>query len=146
MVTEMKTFLPKVDSIEQNWWVIDATDQALGRMAVKIADVLRGKNKPTYTPHLDCGDFVIVVNADKVGLSGNKETDKVYDTYSGYMGGRKTFTAAEIRAKDSTRLVEHAVWGMLPKGRLGRAVYRKLKVYSGAEHPHAAQKPEVLEV
>jgi large subunit ribosomal protein L13 len=138
----MKTFLPKQGEIEQKWWVVDATDLVLGRLAVKIADTLRGKNKPIYTPHLDCGDFVIVVNADKVKLTGNKEIQKVYQDYSGYMGGLKEYTADVVRARHPERLIRQAVWGMMPKGRLGRAQFRKLKIYAGPEHPHEAQKAE----
>lgn len=142
----MKTYLPKVDKSEQKWWVVDATDLVLGRMAVTIADVLRGKNKPIYTPHLDCGDSVVVINAEKVKLTGRKEQQKIYQDYSGYMGGLKEQTAAEVRARKPERLVRDAVWGMLPKGRLGRTLYRKLHVYAGAEHPHAAQQPEKLDL
>jgi large subunit ribosomal protein L13 len=138
----MKTFLPKQGEIEQKWWVVDATDLVLGRLAVKIADTLRGKNKPTYTPHLDCGDFVIVVNAEKVNLTGNKELQKVYQDYSGYMGGLKEYTADVVRARHPERLIRQAVWGMMPKGRLGRAQFRKLKIYAGPEHPHEAQQAE----
>ncbi len=140
----MKTFLPKVDSIDRKWWVIDAEGQILGRMAVKIADVLRGKNLPTFTPHLDTGGFVVVINAEKVKLTGQKESGKIYQTYSGHPGGLREQTAAQVRARKPARLVEEAVWGMLPKGRLGRAQYRKLKVYAGAEHPHTAQQPATL--
>ncbi len=142
----MKTFLPKVDEIERQWYVIDATDQVLGRMAVTIANMLRGKHKPTYTPHLDCGDFIVVVNADKVKLTGRKETRKVYQYYSRHMGGQTERTAADLRRKHPEWLIKQAVWGMLPKGRLGRAQYRKLRVYAGAEHPHVAQKVEALEL
>jgi large subunit ribosomal protein L13 len=138
----MKTFLPKQGEIEQKWWVVDATDLVLGRLAVKIADTLRGKNKPIYTPHLDCGDFVIVVNAEKVNLTGNKELQKVYQDYSGYMGGLKEYTADVVRARHPERLIRQAVWGMMPKGRLGRAQFRKLKIYAGPEHPHEAQQAE----
>jgi large subunit ribosomal protein L13 len=140
----MKTFLPKVDQIEQKWLLIDAEGQVLGRMAAKIADALRGKNKPTFTPHLDCGDNVIVINSKKVVLTGRKDTDKIYQDYSGHMGGQKRYTAAEIREKNPNRLVEEAVWGMMPKGRLGRNQFRKLKVYADDKHMHAAQQPEVL--
>ena len=140
----MNTYIPKLDEIDHKWWVIDAGDQILGRMAVKIADVLRGKNKPTYTSHLDCGDFVVVVNATKVKLTGRKESQKIYQKYSGHMGGRKESTAAEIRKRDPERMVRAAVWGMMPKGRLGRAQFRKLKVYAGSDHPHEAQKVEPL--
>jgi len=138
----MKTFLPKVGEIEQKWWVVDATDLILGRVAVKIADTLRGKNKPIYTPHLDCGDFVIVINAEKVAMTGNKNTKKIYQDYSGHMGGLKQRTADVIRARQPERLIRQAVWGMMPKGRLGRAQFRKLKIYAGSEHPHEAQQAE----
>ena len=140
----MKTYLPKIDEQDRKWWVVDAADQTLGRLAVRIADVLRGKNKPVYTPHLDCGDNVIVVNAEKVRLTGRKEEQKIYQDYSGYMGGRKEQTAATVRAKKPERLVQDAVWGMMPKGRLGREMFRKLKVYAGDEHPHEAQQPQPL--
>ena len=142
----MKTFLPKVDEIERKWYVVDATDQVLGRMAVQIANVLRGRNKACYTPHLDCGDFVIVINAEKVAMTGRKNTDKVYQDYSGYIDGLKRQTADVVRQKNPTRLVRDAVWGMMPKGRLGRSQYKKLKVYAGPEHPHAAQMAEPMEI
>ncbi len=142
----MKTYLPKVDEIERGWWLADADGQVLGRMAVKIANILRGKHKPTYTPHLDTGDFVVVVNADKVLVTGNKEEKKIYQTYSGYMSGRKLQPLSEVRKRHPERLIKQAVWGMLPKGRLGRAQFRKLKVYAGPEHPHEAQKAENLEL
>jgi len=142
----MKTYLPKEDAIPRQWWVVDAEGQVLGRMAVKIANILRGKNKPTYTPHLDVGDFVIVVNAEKVKLTGKKNTDKVYKSYSGYMGGLKEVTADRVRARKPTRLVAEAVWGMLPKGRLARKQFRKLKLFAGTAHPHAAQNPQPLKL
>ena len=137
----MKTFLPKQGEIDQKWWVVDATDLVLGRLAVKIADTIRGKNKPIYTPHLDCGDFVVVINAEKVMATGRKETQKIYQNYTGYMGGLKERPLAVIRARDPERLIRQAVWGMMPKGRLGRAQFRKLKIYAGPEHPHEAQQP-----
>jgi len=140
----MKTFLPKQGEIEQKWWVVDATDLVLGRLAVKIADTIRGKNKPIFTPHLDCGDFVVVINADKVKLTGRKETQKIYQDYTGYMGGLKERPLAAIRARHPERLIRQAVWGMMPKGRLGRAQFRKLKIYAGPEHPHEAQQPGVF--
>lgn len=141
----MKTYLPKVDSIERNWYVVDAADKVLGRLAVHIANVLRGRNKPTYTPHLDTGDFIVVVNAEKVKLTGRKETRKVYDRYTGYMGGRKQMVAQEVRQRHPTFLIEHAVWGMMPHNRLGRSQFKKLKIYAGPEHPHEAQCPSPLE-
>lgn len=142
----MKTYLPKVNEIESKWWMADADGQVLGRLAVRIADILRGRHKPTYTPHLDCGDFVVVVNAEKVYLSGSKEKQKTYENFSGYMSGRRVWTADQVRQRDPERLVRDAVWGMMPKGRLGRAQFRKLKVYVGPDHPHEAQKVETLEL
>ena len=142
----MKTFLPKPDEIERKWWVVDADGQVVGRLATRVADVLRGKHKPTYTPHLDCGDYVVVVNAAKVLLTGNKESQKIYEDYSGYPSGLKRQTASTVRKRHPERLVEQAVRGMIPGGRLGRAQFRKLKVYAGADHPHQAQKVEPLEL
>ena len=140
----MKSYLAKPGEIEQKWALIDAEGQVLGRLAVTIANVLRGRNKPVYTPHVDTGDFVVVVNAEKVKLTGNKESGKIYQNYTGHMGGLKEKTAKEIRAKDPTRLITDAVRGMMPHNRLNRQQLRKLKVYAGNEHPHEAQKPEVL--
>jgi large subunit ribosomal protein L13 len=142
----MKTYLAKKGEIERKHVLFDAEGLPLGRLAVKIADILRGKDKPTFTPHIDTGDFVIVINAAKVSLSGRKEERKKYVNYSGYPGGLKEYTAAEIRAKHPERLIKDAVWGMLPHGRLGRAQFRKLKVYAGEEHPHAAQNPVKMEL
>ena len=142
----MKTYLAKVGEIERKHVLFDAAGVPLGRLAVKIADTLRGKNKPTFTPHTDTGDFVVVINAEKVKLTGRKEEQKIYTDYSGYPSGLKEQTAAEVRAKKPERLVKDAVWGMLPHGRLGRAQLKKLKVYAGTEHPHQAQKPEVVTV
>jgi large subunit ribosomal protein L13 len=138
----MKTYLAKKGEIERKYVLFDAEGLPLGRLAVKIANILRGKDKPTFTPHTDTGDFVIVVNAEKVALSGKKEDKKIYVNYSGYPGGLKEYTAAEIREKKPERLIKDAVWGMLPHGRLGRAQFKKLKVYAGPDHPHAAQNPE----
>ena len=138
----MKSYLAKTGEIERKHILVDADGVPLGRLAVKIANALRGKDKPTYTPHIDTGNFVIVINAQKVLLTGKKETNKVYQDFSGYRGGLKEYTADQIRAKHPERLVKDAVWGMLPHGRLGRSVFRKLKVYAGAEHPHQAQQPE----
>lgn len=140
----MKSYLAKTNEIERKYIVMDAVGVPLGRLAVKIANALRGKDKPTYTPHIDTGSFVVVVNAEKVVLTGKKETDKIYQDYSGYKSGLKEQTAQQVRAKKPERLVEDAVWGMLPKGRLGRQIYKKLKVYAGAEHPHEAQQPQVV--
>ncbi len=140
----MKTFLPKIKLDERKWHVIDADGAILGRLAVQIADILRGKNKPVFTPHLDAGDFVVVVNAEKVVLTGKKETEKLLMTYSGWKGGEKFTSVAQIRAKHPEKLISHAVHGMVPKNRLGRVLLTKLKVYKGPDHPHAAQQPAVL--
>ena len=140
----MKTHLPKVNLDERKWHVIDAEGAVLGRLAVQVADILRGKNKPVYTPHLDAGDFVVVINAEKVKLTGKKETDKQYMTYSGWKGGEKYTTVERIRAKQPEQLITHAVKGMIPKNRLGRVLLTKLKVYKGDKHPHSAQKPATL--
>ena len=137
----MKTFLPKIDVQRRAWRIVDANDLVLGRVAEKIANVLRGRDKPCYTPHLDAGDFVIVINAEKVRLTGNKETDKEYQSYSGYRGGLKRIPLADIRAKHPERLIMKAVKGMLPKNRLGAKMLKKLKVYAGGKHDHKAQKP-----
>ena len=142
----MKTFKANASNIERKWFVVDADGKTLGRLAAEVAKVLRGKHKPTFTPHVDTGDHVIVINADKVVLSGNKLKQKTYFRHSGYIGGT-TFTTAERMLSDKPeRMVELAVKGMIPHNRLGRQIYRKLNVYRGAEHPHAAQKPEVLEL
>lgn len=141
-----KTFLPSQDAIERNWYVVDATDKRLGRLASEIAMVLRGKNKPTYTPSLDTGDFVIVVNAEKVEVTGKKRTQKIYRRHSGRPGGMKTETFDKLQARVPERIIEHAVKGMLPKNTLGRQLFTKLKVYAGPDHPHQAQKPQALEI
>ncbi len=141
-----KTFLPPQDTIERNWYVVDATDQRLGRLATEIAMILRGKNKPIYTPFMDTGDFVIIINADKIDVTGKKRTQKVYRRHSGRPGGMKTETFAKLQARVPERIVEHAVKGMLPKNTLGRQLFTKLKVYAGPDHPHAAQKPQPLEI
>ena len=140
----MKTQFAKKDEIERKWYVVDAKDAVLGRLATKIATYIRGKNKPTFTPNVDTGDFVIVINADKVRLTGKKLTDKVYYHHSGYVGGIKAQTAKELFEKKPEEIIEKAVWGMLPKNKLGRAMIKKLKVYRGSEHPHKAQAPEIL--
>ncbi len=142
----MKTYLPKVDEIERKWFVVDADGKVLGKLAVEIANVLRGRNKPIYTPHLDTGDYVVVVNAEKVALTGNKESGKIYQDYSGWMGGQKDRPASEIRKSDPQRMITQAVWGMVPHNRLGRQVMQKLMVYAGPDHRHNAQKPEPLEI
>ncbi len=140
----MKTHLPKVNVNERKWHVIDADGAVLGRLAAQVADILRGKNKPVYTAHLDAGDFVVVINAEKVRLTGKKETDKEYMSYSGWKGGEKYATVEHVRARHPELLIEHAVKGMIPKNRLGRVLLTKLKVFKGPKHPHAAQKPEPL--
>lgn len=137
----MKTYTPKAGEIERNWLLIDAEDQKLGRLASEIATLLRGKHKPYYTPFLDTGDFVVVVNADKVSVSGNKLQDNIYYRYSGYPGGISATSLEEMLQRHPTRPLELAVKGMLPKNRLGRDLFRKLKVYAGPDHPHAAQEP-----
>lgn len=142
----MKTYSPKKDEIERQWWVVDAEGKTLGRLATQVAMRLRGKHKPIYTPHADTGDFVVVINADKVVVTGRKEDDKIYRRHSGRPGGLKEETLRERRARRPEMIIEAAVWGMLPKNSLGRQLYRHLKVYAGAEHPHQAQQPEVLEL
>ena len=142
----MKTYVAKPADIKKKWYVVDASDKTLGRLATVVADTLRGKRKPTYTPHVDTGDFVIVVNAEKVYVSGRKAEQKEYDSYSGYPSGRRVRTFEEVMKKHPERIIEHAVRGMIPRNRLGRAVFRKLKVYAGPDHQHEAQKPEPLEV
>ena len=142
----MKTYVPKLAELARDWWVVDAEGLTLGRLATEVASRLRGKHKPTFTPYLDTGDHVVVVNADKIRLSGNKLQDKYYRRYSGYPGGLKEIPAGKLLATHPERLVESAVRGMLPKGPLGRQMYRKLKVYAGPKHPHAAQAPRDLTV
>lgn len=144
---EMRTtYMAKPADIEHKWHVVDAEGQTLGRMASEIASILRGKHKPTFTPHMDTGDFVIVINASKVNLTGNKLQDKLYYRHSGYPGGLRSMTAGKLRSKFPDRMIELAVKGMLPKGPLGRKQLKKLKVYAGSEHPHAAQAPTTLEL
>jgi large subunit ribosomal protein L13 len=140
----MKTYLPKVNVDERKWHVIDADGVVLGRLAVQVADILRGKNKPVYTAHLDAGDFVVVINAEKVRLTGKKETAKEYMSYSGWKGGEKYTTVEQLRARHPEMLIERAVKGMIPKNRLGRVLLTKLKVFKGPKHPHAAQQPQAL--
>jgi large subunit ribosomal protein L13 len=139
-----KTTLPSIASLERQWYLVDAADQTLGRLASEVAQVLRGKNKPTYTPHLDTGDFVVVINAEKVRVSGNKANQKVYRRHSGRPGGMKTETFAHLQGRLPERIIEHAVKGMLPHNTLGRQLFRKLKVYKGADHPHGPQQPVAL--
>jgi large subunit ribosomal protein L13 len=141
-----KTYIPPQDSLERDWYVVDATNQRLGRLATEIAMILRGKNKPQYTPHLDAGDFVIVVNADKVAVTGKKRSQKLYRRHSGRPGGMKTETFAQLQQRLPERIVEHAVKGMLPKNSLGRQLFTKLKVYAGPTHPHEAQQPKEIKI
>lgn len=140
----VKTFLPKPLETSRQWHVFDAKGVVLGRLAVKVANVLRGKNKPVYTPHVDTGDFVVVINAAQVRLTGKKEEQKSYMSYSGWRGGERYRTVAEVRAKHPENLIAHAVKGMLPKNRLGRQMLTKLKIYAGADHPHSAQQPKPM--
>jgi large subunit ribosomal protein L13 len=140
----MKTHLPKINLDERKWHVVDADGAVLGRLAVQIADILRGKNKPVFTPHLDAGDFVVVINAEKVRLTGKKENQKEYMSYSGWKGGEKYRSVEQVRAKHPEELITHAVKGMIPKNRLGRVLLTKLKVYKGSDHPHSAQQPAQL--
>ena len=141
-----KTPLPTKDTLEQKWYVVDAAEQRLGRLATEIAMILRGKNKPTYTPHMDTGNFVIVVNAEKVVVTGRKSEQKLYRRHSGRPGGMKTETFNQLQARIPERIIEKAVKGMLPKNALGRKLFTKLKVYTGADHPHQSQKPETLTI
>ena len=142
----MSTYSPKPGDITRSWHVLDADDVVLGRLAVTAATLLRGKHKPTFAPHVDGGDFVIVVNASKIALGGSKRTDKFYHRHSGRPGGLKSVPAGELLARDPRQVVERAVWGMLPKNRLSRKLINKLKVYAGPDHPHAAQQPKVYEI
>jgi large subunit ribosomal protein L13 len=142
----MKTYTPKVTEIQRRWHVVDADGKVLGRLASEVAQILRGKHKPMYSPHLDVGDFVIVVNADKVRLTGRKADNKTYFRHSGYMGGERLIPFREMQERHPERVIELAVKGMLPKNNLGRLMRRKLKVYPGPDHPHVAQQPEVLEI
>lgn len=140
----MKTTIPKEIEIERKWYVVDAAGKPAGRVAVDIANILRGKNKPIFTPHVDTGDFVVVINAEKVKLSGTKEERKMYQKYTGYVGGLTKVSSSTVREKDPTRIVRQAVRGMLPKNRMGRHLMTRLKIYTGSEHPHEAQQPVVL--
>lgn len=143
---QRQTTIAKPETVQRKWYVIDATDKPLGRLASEIAIVLMGKNKPTYTPNVDCGDYVIVINAEKVGLSGDKIHNKKYYNVSGFNGGLRTRTAGEMIENYPEEMVERSIWGMIPKGRLGRQIYKKLFVFKGPDHKHEAQKPEVLEL
>ncbi|MCH1408853.1 50S ribosomal protein L13 [Verrucomicrobiales bacterium] len=142
----MKTFSAKAEEIDRKWYVIDAENKVLGDVAVAAANLLRGKNKPLFTPHCDCGDFVVVINADKVRLTGNKEQQKLYTSYSGYVGGQKRETVEKLRERRPELIVERAVRGMVPHNRLGRQIFKKLKIYNGSEHPHEAQQVETYEL
>jgi len=142
----MKTFSAKPESVKRDWYIVDASGKTLGRLATEIARRLRGKHKPEYTPHVDTGDYIVVVNADKVAVTGNKETDKMYYHHTGYIGGMKSISLDKLRAKAPERIIESAVKGMLPKNPLGRAMFRKLKVYAGDTHAHTAQQPIPLEI
>jgi large subunit ribosomal protein L13 len=142
----MKTFSAKANEIDRKWWLIDAKDQILGRVAVKAANLLRGKEKAVFTPHVDTGDFVIVINADKVRVSGKKEEQKTFMSFSGFVGGHKSESVLSRRARHPELLIERAVRGMIPHNRLGRSVYRKLKVYRGEAHPHSAQQPKSVKL
>lgn len=142
----MKTFSAKPQEVQRDWFVVDATDKVLGRLAVEIARRLRGKHKPEFTPHVDTGDYIVVVNADKIRVTGRKATDKMYHHHTGYIGNLKSISFEKLQARAPGRVLEIAVKGMLPKNALGRAMYRKLKVYAGAEHNHAAQQPAPLEI
>lgn len=141
-----KTYYPKKEEIKQEWYLVDVEGKALGRVASQIAAILRGKNKPYFTPHLDCGDYVVVINADKVRVTGRKKEQKSYFYHSGYMGGEKFVKFKDMAQSHPDRIIEHAVRGMLPHNRLGRKLIKKLKVYNGSEHPHQAQKVKLLEL
>lgn len=140
------TTMAKPQEIERKWYVVDAEDKVLGRLASEVASILRGKNKPFFTPHVDCGDYVIIINAEKVKLTGKKLEQKIYQTYSGYTGGRKEVVYSELLAKNPELLVRKAIKGMMPRTRLANQMIKKLKIYAGTEHPHEAQQPEVLEI
>ena len=142
----MKTFIAKSETVQRDWYLVDASGKTLGRLAAELAHRLRGKHKPVYTPHVDTGDYLVVVNAEKIAVTGKKLQDKMYHRFTGYIGNLKSETLAQALERHPERVLEIAVKGMLPKGPLGRAMYRKLKVYAGAEHPHAAQQPQVLDI
>lgn len=142
----MKTYTAKPETVERDWFIVDAENKTLGRLSTEIARRLRGKHKPEYTPHVDTGDYIVVINAEKVYVSGNKRTDKIYHHHTGYPGGLKSISFEKLIEKAPERVIETAVKGMLPKNSLGRAMYKKMKVYAGSEHPHTAQQPKILEV
>ena len=141
----MSSFIQKPAEVERKWYVVDAEGKTLGRMASEVAAILRGKNKPTFTPHVDCGDYVIVINAEKVAVTGKKRQEKIYKRHTGYPGGLRELTFEQLLEKHPEVVVKHAIKGMMPTGKLGRQMYKKLKVYAGPEHKHEAQKPEVLD-
>ena len=141
----MSSFIQKPAEVERKWYVVDAEGKTLGRMASEVAAILRGKNKPTFTPHVDCGDYVIVINAEKVVVTGKKRQEKIYKRHTGYPGGLRELTFEQLMEKHPEEVVKHAIKGMMPTGKLGRQMYKKLKVYAGPEHNHQAQKPEVLD-
>jgi len=145
MAKRMKSYSIKADEIHKDWFVADAENKALGRLASKVAQILKGKHKPTYTPHMDMGDFVVVVNAEKIRVSGNKEMQKTYFSHSGYPGGTKEVDLYTMRRRHPERVIQNAVKGMLPHNRLGRQMMRNLKIYSGPDHPHSSQQPKVME-
>ncbi len=142
----MKTFTAKNETVQRDWYVVDATGKTLGRLSTELARRLRGKHKPVYTPHVDTGDYIVVINAEKIHVTGNKLADKMYYRFTGYIGNLKSETLGQALQRHPERVIETAVKGMLPKNPLGRAMYKKLKVYKGAEHPHAAQQPQVLDI
>lgn len=142
----MKSFIKKPQNVERKWFIVDAEGKTLGKVASRVASILRGKHKSTFTPHVDCGDYVIVINAEKVEVTGRKRKNKIYKRHTGYPGGLKEVTFQQLQAAKPEEIIRHAVKGMMPKGKLGRQMYKKLKVYAGPEHGHAAQKPEMLEV
>ena len=146
MTPEKITASAKAEDVTTRWWVVDATGHKVGRLASQVATILRGKHKPNFTPHTECGDAVVVINAEKVELAPKRAVQKEYNWYTGYPGGRRTETFQQTMAKHPERVIERAVWGMLPKNRLGRRLYRNLRVYTGADHPHTAQQPETLEL
>ncbi len=142
----MKTFSAKAQDVERKWYVIDAADKVVGRVAVEAANLLRGKNKPIFTPHVDTGDFVVVINADKAVFSGNKENEKIYTAYTGYVGNQKVEVPSKVRKRHPELILERAIKGMIPHTKLGNSIAKKLKVYAGEDHPHAAQSPEAVEI
>ena len=142
----MKTFSAKAETVKREWFVVDATDKVLGRLSSEIARRLRGKHKPEYTPHVDTGDYIVVINAEKIRVTGNKESDKMYYHHSGYIGNLKSINLANLRKKHPDRIIKQSVKGMLPKNSLGRAMFKKLKVYAGSAHQHAAQQPQPLDL